>query len=105
MADDHGIVAVGVELAPRGVGDGHILESDSRLEGEGGDSGDLLLRNQGSKRVLRLRLGSFLQVFSHRSSHLMFERACVFIVGRDRRVVQDIERHVGVEEHFESLDS
>ena len=56
VADDHDVVArVDVELAMRAVGDGHVAERLAGLEGEGGDDGDVLVRNQGGEGVFRLR--------------------------------------------------
>lgn len=66
MADHHGIVAVGGERAPGCVGHGNIVKRHARLEGERGDYGELLVRDESRKRILRLRLDSFLEVFSHR---------------------------------------
>lgn len=65
MANDHAVVAFRRQLAPGGVCDGHIVEGDAGLEGEGRDYGDLLVGDERRERILRLRAGSFLEVFSH----------------------------------------
>lgn len=65
MADDHGITAVWGEGAAGAVCQRGIVKSDARLEGEGGDDGDVLIRDQGREGVLGLGLRSFLDVFSH----------------------------------------
>lgn len=44
VADDHGVVLCRVE----GVGDRHVVEGDSAVEREGGESGVLLLEVVGS---------------------------------------------------------
>ena len=81
MADDHAVVAVGRQLAPRGVGDGHIMESDTRFEGEGRDNGYLLVGDKSRERILRLRASSFLEVFSHCSFFWVAGAQGVFVEG------------------------
>lgn len=54
MANDHGIVPVGRESALGGIGNRHMLERDTRLEGEGGYNSDMLVWDQTRERVLRL---------------------------------------------------
>lgn len=65
MANDHGIVPIGRQLALGGVRNRHMLKCDTRLEGERGYDSDLLVWDQTRERVLRLRGDSFLDVISH----------------------------------------
>lgn len=46
MTDDHGIVPVWGELAPRAEGDGDIAQDCAGFEGEGGDDGDGLVEDE-----------------------------------------------------------
>lgn len=68
MANNHGIVPVGRQLALGSIRNRHILECDTRFKGERGYDSDLLVWDQTRERVLRLRSDSFLDVISHWSS-------------------------------------
>lgn len=59
VADDHGIVAARRQLALCAVGDGYIVQSDARLEREGGDDGNLLVGYESGERILWLARQSF----------------------------------------------
>jgi hypothetical protein len=56
---DHGIVAIAVKLASRGVSDGDIVECGAGLEGELGDYSEGLVGNEAREWVLRLFCESF----------------------------------------------
>lgn len=54
MAYHHGVVALRRQLAPSRVRHRDIVQGHARLEGEGGDDGDVLVWNQGHERVFGL---------------------------------------------------
>jgi len=58
VANNQRVIAIGGELAPRGVGYWDIVQGDPRLEGEGRYDSDLLIADELRKRVLRLRFDS-----------------------------------------------
>lgn len=77
MTDDHGIVALGVELTPGGICHWHIAQRHPRFECEQGYDGNLLVWNESRERILGLGLSSFLDVFSHRFfSQVLCETHC-----------------------------
>lgn len=58
MTDDQNIVTVRRELSAGAIGDGNVVEKDARFEGEFGNDGNVLMGNEGGKRVLGLTIGS-----------------------------------------------
>lgn len=65
MANNHGIVSVGRQLALGSIRNRHMLECDTRFKSERGYHSNLLVWDQTRERVLRLRSDSFLDVISH----------------------------------------
>jgi hypothetical protein len=65
MTDDHGVVPCWGQHTQCSVCNGNIEKGNTRFKGKLRNDGYFLIRNQRNKRVLQLRLGSFLHVFSH----------------------------------------
>ena len=55
MTYHHTVVSGGIELAPSLVGDGDVADRYAGFEGEFGDNGDGLVRDEIEKRVFGLR--------------------------------------------------